>query len=125
VIWASNKAPNCLYADRPINRNLVAKISPSPWNGRAEVERPAIVDEVLWDKVQTILAQNRVDRATGSDAKYPSLLAGLAFDETGERLTPTHAVKKGTPYRYYVSRSLIVGTAKDHSTGRRIPASAR
>jgi hypothetical protein len=46
----------------------------------------------------------------------------LAFDETGERLTPSHAVKKGTRYRYYVSKSLIIGTAKDHSKGRRIPA---
>ena len=85
-------------------------------------EHPAIVDEALWDKVQAVLAENRVERSTGSDAKHPSLLAGLAFDETGERLTPTHAVKKGTRYRYYVSRSLIIGTAKDHSAGRRIPA---
>ncbi|HUU65862.1 MAG TPA: recombinase family protein [Methyloceanibacter sp.] len=85
-------------------------------------EHPAIVDQALWDKVQAILAENRVERDTGSGAKYPSLLAGLAFDETGERLTPTYAVKKGTRYRYYVSRSLIVGTAKDHSAGRRIPA---
>ena len=54
--------------------------------------------------------------------KQPSLLAGLIFYEFGERLTPSHAVKKGTRYRYYVSRSLIVGTAKDKSTGRRIPA---
>jgi len=54
--------------------------------------------------------------------KQPSLLAGLAFDETGERLTPSHAVKNGTRYRYYVSRSLIVGAAKDDSKGRRIPA---
>jgi site-specific DNA recombinase len=73
-------------------------------------------------QVQAILAENRVDRATGADAKQPSLLAGLIFDESGERLTPSHAVKKGTRYRYYVSRSLIVGTAKDKSTGRRIPA---
>jgi len=85
-------------------------------------EHPAIVDEALWNKVQSVLAENRVDRDTGSDAKYPSLLAGLVFDESGERLTPTHAVKKGTRYRYYVSRSLITGTAKDHSQGRRIPA---
>jgi site-specific DNA recombinase len=34
----------------------------------------------------------------------------------------SHAVKKGTRYRYYVSRSLIVGAAKDHSRGCRIPA---
>ena len=85
-------------------------------------EHQPIVDNVLWDQVQAILAENRVDRATGMDAKQPSLLAGLIFDESGERLTPSHAVKKGTRYRYYVSRSLIVGTAKDKSTGRRIPA---
>ena len=85
-------------------------------------EHQPIVDKVLWDQVQAILAENRVDRAIGADAKQPSLLAGLIFDESGERLTPSHAVKKGTRYRYYVSRSLIVGTAKDKSTGRRIPA---
>ena len=85
-------------------------------------EHPAIVDKVLWDQVQATLAENRVDRATGADAKQPSLLAGLAFDEAGERLTPSHAVKKGTRYRYYVSRSLIIGTANDKSSGRRIPA---
>ena len=85
-------------------------------------EHRAIVDKPLWEKVQAVLAENRVDRATGADAKYPSLLAGLVFDDSGERLTPTHAVKKGTRYRYYVSKSLITGTAKDHSQGRRIPA---
>jgi hypothetical protein len=31
-------------------------------------------------------------------------------------------VKKGTRYRYYVSKSLITEAAKDHSQGRRIPA---
>jgi site-specific DNA recombinase len=85
-------------------------------------EHPAIVDKALWDEVQAMLAENRVDREVGSHAKQPSLLAGLAFDENGERLTPTHAVKQGMRYRYYVSRSLIIGTAKDRSKGRRIPA---
>jgi hypothetical protein len=46
----------------------------------------------------------------------------LAFDDSGERLTPTHAAKKGTRYRYYVSKSLITGAAKDPSKGLRIPA---
>lgn len=55
--------------------------------------------------VQAVLTENRVNRATGSDAKHPSLLVGLAFDENGERLTPSHAVKKGTRYRDYVSIS--------------------
>jgi DNA invertase Pin-like site-specific DNA recombinase len=85
-------------------------------------EHQPIVDEALWDQVQAVLAENRVDRAAGTDAKQPSLLAGFIFDESGERLTPSHAVKKSTRYRYYVSRSLITGTAKDKSNGRRIPA---
>jgi site-specific DNA recombinase len=66
-------------------------------------EHPAIVDKPLWDQVQAILAENRVNRATRSDAKHPSLLVGLVFDENGERLTPSHAVKKapdiGNMYR--------------------------
>jgi hypothetical protein len=85
-------------------------------------EHKAIVDKTLWDKVEAVLAENRINRTKGADAKYPSLLAGLVFDDSGERLTPTHAVKKGTRYRYYVSRSLITGIAKDDSQRRRIPA---
>jgi hypothetical protein len=85
-------------------------------------EHPAIVEQALWDEVQAMLTENRVDRAAGPDAKQPSLLAGMAFDDIGERLTPTHAVKRGTRYRYYVSASLVTGTAGDRSHGRRIPA---
>ncbi len=76
-------------------------------------EHPAIIDEALWSEVQQTLVTNRVDRDTGLGANEPSLLAGLVFDARGERLTPTHAVKKGTRYRYYVSRSLITGTVDE------------
>ena len=37
-------------------------------------------------------------------------------------MTPTHAVKKGTRYRYYVSRRLITDRASEASRGQRIPA---
>ena len=85
-------------------------------------EHTAIVDKPLWDAVQAVLAENRVERATGTNTKAPSLLTGLLFDEAGERLTPTWSVKKGTRYRYYVSTSLVKGGSKAHSTRRRIPA---
>ena len=49
------------------------------------------------------------------------MLTGL-FDASGERLTPTHAVKKGTRYRYYVSTALITGARKPNTGGWRIPA---
>ncbi|MGC2223702.1 MAG: recombinase family protein [Methylocella sp.] len=75
-------------------------------------EQPAIVDKPLWDEVQAVLAANRVERATGARASNPSLLTGMVFDETGEGLTPTHAIKKGTRYRYYVSTSLITGAGR-------------
>ncbi|MDF3064189.1 MAG: putative resolvase, partial [Microvirga sp.] len=83
-----------------------------------------IVDEPLWNEVQQILSANRVDRETGASASEPSLLAGLAFDAAGERLTPTHAVKKGTRYRYYVSQALITGSAQSDPKGQRIPAAS-
>src|SRR6516165_7698493 len=76
-------------------------------------EHQAIIDQPLWDEVQAALARNRVERATGLRAKHPSLLAGLVFDATGERLTPTYSVKKGTRYRYYVSTSLITGAGRN------------
>jgi hypothetical protein len=86
-------------------------------------EHPAIIEQQLWDEVQAVLAKNRVERAIGIRAKHPSLLGGLVFDPTGERLTPTYAIKKGTRYRYYISASLMRKAARNRSRGGwRIPA---
>jgi site-specific DNA recombinase len=85
-------------------------------------QHPAIVEQDLWDQVQNVLALNRVERATGTRAKQPSLLGGLVFDATGQRLSPTYAIKKGTRYRYYVSSSLIREAGTNRSGGWRIPA---
>jgi len=51
------------------------------------------------------------------------LLAGIVFDASSDPMTPTHAVKKGTRYRYYISRRLITGPASDSFRGQRVPAS--
>lgn len=42
----------------------------------------------------------------------PSVLAGLLFDASGERLVATHAVKKGQRYRYYVRTSAFGACGK-------------
>jgi site-specific DNA recombinase len=86
-------------------------------------EHAAIVDEELWRRVQSHLEENRMDRREGDKAIKPSLLAGIVFDTGSEPMTPTHAVKKGTRYRYYISRRLITGPASDSSRGQRVPAS--
>jgi hypothetical protein len=46
----------------------------------------------------------------------------MLFDSDGNRMTPSHAVKKGTRYRYYVSRPEITKDQADGSAGLRIPA---
>ena len=58
----------------------------------------------------------------GTGAGMPSLLSGLIVDAAGDRMTPTHAVKKGKRYRYYVSATLITGKRSEHARGQRIPA---
>ena len=85
-------------------------------------EHEAIIDRALWGEVQGQLAANRVNRAMSATAREPSLLAGLLFDETGERMTPTHANKRGTRYRYYVSRALVRDSRRRVSGARRVPA---
>jgi site-specific DNA recombinase len=85
-------------------------------------EHQPIIDPVLWDAVQARLAANAVERGAGIRVKNPSLLTGLLFDSEGQRMTPTHAVKQGRRYRYYVSRPLIVGTRAKAVAALRIPA---
>jgi len=82
----------------------------------------AIIDRELWDKVQSILATNQIERSAGSITSDPALLTGLIYDGDGNRLTPTHAVKNNKRYRYYISRSLTTESRKTTPTGIRIPA---
>jgi len=85
-------------------------------------EHTPIIDPELWDAVQAQLAGNVAQRNAGGRTAQPSLLAALLFDGDGNRMTPSHAVTKGTRYRYYVSRPLIIKDRADRSAGLRIPA---
>jgi site-specific DNA recombinase len=72
--------------------------------------------------VQQRLAANRVEQKAPGRATSPSLLAGLVYDHAGERLVPTHAVKRGRRYRYYVSKPLQTGMREAGTAGLRLPA---
>jgi site-specific DNA recombinase len=93
-------------------------------------EHSAIVEEDLWRQVQKKLEANGVERSGARDrAKLAYLLAGILCDAEGEAMTPTHAVKKGVRYRYYVSRRLITdikaNSAREtgcREQGQRLPA---
>src|SRR5947209_2989114 len=85
-------------------------------------EHEPIVDDPLWDEVQSQPAANAVERPRAETAANPSLLAGLLYDGQGHRMTPSHAVKKGMRYRYYVSQSLIGKSREAFPEGLRIAA---
>lgn len=85
-------------------------------------QHEAIIEPELWQAVQDRLATGRRERSMVVGAEAPSLLSGLIVDADGARLSPTHAVKKGRRYRYYVSTALITGSRSEHPRGRRIPA---
>jgi site-specific DNA recombinase len=85
-------------------------------------QHEAIIARVVWDTAQKLLRQHTVRTIGTLNGSMRSPLMGKLFDETGERLTPTHAVKGNRRYRYYVSRSLLKGAAGSNALGWRTPA---
>ena len=85
-------------------------------------QHEAIVDPELWQVVQEKLAANRHERSLKVGVEAPSLLAGLIVDAQGDRMTPTHAVKRAKRYRYYVSASLLADDQTQARKGMRVPA---
>lgn len=84
-------------------------------------EQPAIIDRDLFDAVQAKLDEqvnNHKVWRTNSEA----LLMGRIYDDRGHRMTPSHALKRGTRYRYYISSALLQGRAKQAGSTSRIPA---
>jgi DNA invertase Pin-like site-specific DNA recombinase len=85
-------------------------------------EHSPVVDRELWEKVRTLMSENVRARRHGTNASAPSLLRGLLYDEEGNRFTPSHAVKRGKRYRYYVSQRVIKDAASVSDQPGRIPA---
>src|SRR6266849_108492 len=85
-------------------------------------QHPALIDTETWTAVRDRLATKASAHRRKADAAEPSLLAGVLVDAWGERFTPSHAVKKGRRYRYYVSGALIAEAGPDRAQGWRLPA---
>jgi hypothetical protein len=87
-----------------------------------EGQHPAIIDPKEWDEIQRRLS-NRSGRKRGvRAAAHQSPLGGRLFDETDDRLTPSHSRKNGKRLRYYISRRLVVDRSKKHPDAWRLPA---
>ena len=84
-------------------------------------EHPPIMDRELFEAVQAQLARphrNFINKRAGSQA----LLLGRLFDDRGNRMSPSHASKRGVRYRYYVSAALAQARPEEAGSIRRVAA---
>jgi site-specific DNA recombinase len=84
-------------------------------------EQPAILDRALFEAVQAKLDQQRTNHARVRQQSH-SLLMGRIFDDRGNRMTPTYAVKNGIRYRYYISAPLLQSQSDKAAKLNRVPA---
>jgi site-specific DNA recombinase len=113
----------------PLSRGMLYRLLSNPvYIGRVshkdktyDGQHDGIIPQDLWDAVQRKLADNRANRTSRTNASHPSLLAGLLYDETGDRLTPTHANNHGKRYRFYISHRLMTQKRRN-ADGWRLPA---
>jgi DNA invertase Pin-like site-specific DNA recombinase len=85
-------------------------------------QHEAIVPRELWEAVQQHLQTSAVRDRQSATSAISSPLAGKVFDADGEPLYAQGAAKAGRRYRYYVSRCLVNGSARDDRKGWRLAA---
>jgi site-specific DNA recombinase len=84
-----------------------------------------IIDQCLWDQVQSSLSANRSGQRRVRSVSTHSSLARLLHDDRGNLMSPSHSKKSnGHRYRYYVSQALLQNDRARAGTVNRIPAEA-
>jgi DNA invertase Pin-like site-specific DNA recombinase len=84
-------------------------------------EQPAILDRNLFDAVQAKLTE-QTNSHNVARTKSEALLLGRIYDDRGQRMSPSHARRRGIKYRYYLSSALLQGRPKQAGTVSRVPA---
>ena len=85
-------------------------------------QHEAILSKELWDRVQQRLNENAARGRGTSNRSITSPLAGKLFDADGQPLYVQGATKGRRRYRYYVSKCLVNGSARDKGKGWRLSA---
>ena len=120
---------------RPFTRGHIHQILTNPiYAGRIrhkgqvhDGQHEAIIAPKRWEAVQAMLqdgaARKRKNGSAANRKTQASHLTGKLYDETGDRLTPSHSKSRtGTRLRYYVSRRLIARSGEAGTDGWRLPA---
>lgn len=87
-----------------------------------EGEHDAIISEEIFEEVQKLLYENKVDKTCGTKCSANSLLAGLIFDDKNNLMTPSHSNCHKRRYRYYVSTALKNYKSSNAGSVSKIPA---
>jgi DNA invertase Pin-like site-specific DNA recombinase len=88
------------------NRHYLGEINHKgrSWPG----EHASIIDADLFEAVRAQLNEN-LNRTANQKSQSGALLIGKIFDDRGNPMSPSHAVKKRMRYRYYVSAPIAQG----------------
>ena len=84
-------------------------------------EHEPILDRSVFEEVEAKLLSNNVERGLKLKGSL-SLLAGRIYDDRGNRMLPSHTVKNGVRYRYYVSSAIQQKRDGDVGSVSRVPA---
>ena len=123
-----------ITGNKPISRgNLHAMLSNPIYAGKIrhkkiihEGQHEAIIDPETFDQVQTLLQKQSARERGNSNKTKSSPLIRKLFDETGDRLTPSHSKRNGIRHRYYISHRLTMTKVTSKTSkikdGWRLPA---
>ena len=114
------------FTTGPLGHILKARcyLSQTVYRGEAYLgEHEAIVDPTLFERVQERLRDQAVHRRSHR-SQTQAVLTGLLYDDAGNRMTPSHASKRGMRYRYYVSQALLQNRTRKAGSVSRVSAPA-
>ena len=88
-----------------------------------EGQHAALIDPDRWEEIQASLQEGAARTRQKKSGLQSSLLCGKIFDETGDRLTPSHSkTRNGARMRYYISHRLVARSGEINLDGWRLPA---
>jgi DNA invertase Pin-like site-specific DNA recombinase len=84
-------------------------------------EHDPILDHQTFDRAQEIMKGNAVKRSKRR-TESGALLTGFLYDDRGNCMSPTYAIKKGVRYPFYVSTALLKGRKNEAGSVARVSA---
>ena len=106
--WRAKKDGK-MHGGTPVSQGSVHLVLNNPiyigeirhWNERYPGLHRPIIDRVLWDKAQEVLAERRIHKLV---LQSENVLSGLLVDGYGRRMHPRQGTNHFSDYRYYSSR---------------------